>query len=113
MQENRTPMPPPGSSRSTRNPADAREDVGTHVAPSAPGGGSGRPSLLVAHLEARTAECQAAIAASFIRCETASTGELKELWDRDWPPGDVLDGIYLEHVHAELNRRGEGRHCAV
>ena len=50
---------------------------------------------------------------SRVLCSLSSTAELKAAWDSDWPPGDVLDGVWLEHVHEELNRRGEGKHCAV
>lgn len=56
---------------------------------------------------------EAAMAASEGRVREMDTDALKALWDGSWPLGDVVQGIYLEHVHAELNRRGEGRHCAV
>jgi hypothetical protein len=54
-----------------------------------------------------------AIAASAGMVREMTTDDLKSLWDGDWPPGDVVRGVYIEHVHAELNRRGEGRYCAI
>lgn len=46
----------------------------------------------------------------------ASTEQLKHEWDL-WAETDQeeLAGVefHYEQIHAELNRRGEGRHCAV
>lgn len=46
----------------------------------------------------------------------ASTEQLKREWDL-WADHDdeELDGVefHYEQIHAELNRRGEGRYCAV
>jgi cobyrinic acid a,c-diamide synthase len=46
----------------------------------------------------------------------ASTEELKAEWDK-WAddPGEEMDGhaFHYEQIHAELNRRGEGKYCAV
>jgi hypothetical protein len=42
-----------------------------------------------------------------------STGHLKLLWRReDWELDDTIDGILIDHVHEELNCRGEGDSCA-
>lgn len=44
----------------------------------------------------------------------ASTEELKAVWDAwDGDPATMFKPFDMEAVHAELNRRGEGRHCAV
>jgi hypothetical protein len=44
----------------------------------------------------------------------ASTDELKAAWDQwDGDPATMFDPFDMEEVHAELNRRGEGRYCAV
>jgi hypothetical protein len=46
----------------------------------------------------------------------ASTEQLKEEWllwsgtGEEWPDGAEF---HYESIHAELNRRGEGRFCAV
>jgi cobyrinic acid a,c-diamide synthase len=46
----------------------------------------------------------------------ASTEELKAEWDK-WAddPNEDMEGheFHYESIHAELNRRGEGNHCAV
>lgn len=46
----------------------------------------------------------------------ASTEQLKHEWDL-WAETDAeeLEGVefHYEQIHAELNRRGEGLHCAV
>jgi len=46
--------------------------------------------------------------------QEAPTEELKRLWDV-WSgdPAERLGDFDFEAVHWELNRRGEGRHCAV
>jgi hypothetical protein len=46
----------------------------------------------------------------------ATTAELKTEWDKwaDDPNEDMTGHIWhYEAIHAELNRRGEGAHCAV
>ena len=50
---------------------------------------------------------------SFISVSAIETDNLKAMWNADWPSNDVMNGIYLEHVHSELTRRGEGAYCAV
>jgi len=46
----------------------------------------------------------------------ATTEQLKREWDL-WADTyeEHLDGVefYWEQIHSELNRRGEGEHCAV
>ena len=42
-----------------------------------------------------------------------ATAELKAMWDATWPTNAILGGVYIEDIHAELNRRGEGIYCAV
>lgn len=39
--------------------------------------------------------------------------ELKNLWDKAEEPYFEVDGIDLETIHHELNRRGLGVYCAV
>lgn len=44
----------------------------------------------------------------------ATTEELKRVWDEwDGDPETMFYPFDMEQVHAELNRRGEGSHCAV
>ncbi|ADW17876.1 hypothetical protein Despr_1726 [Desulfobulbus propionicus DSM 2032] len=49
----------------------------------------------------------------------ASTEQLKHEWDlwmdTDEEETEKVSGVefHYEQIHAELNRRGEGRHCAV
>lgn len=48
----------------------------------------------------------------------ASSEQLKrewDLWSEHDGDDDALDGVefHFEEIHAELNRRGEGRYCAV
>jgi len=38
--------------------------------------------------------------------------ELRTLWDTA-DDGLQSDGYWIEDIHAELNRRGDGRYCAV
>jgi hypothetical protein len=44
--------------------------------------------------------------------ETMPTAEVKLLWDRYDGENDP-DGFWGEEIHSELNRRSEGRYCAV
>lgn len=46
------------------------------------------------------------------RIGTLSIDELKALWDR-YDGVNEPDGFWGEEIHRELNRRGEGRYCAV
>lgn len=73
----------------------------------------GRLLPWIAQRLAGKSDLQEAFERSEIICARKTTEQLKALWDRDWPPGDIIDGIYLEHVHAELNHRGHGDYCAV
>lgn len=45
-----------------------------------------------------------------LRC--MPTEELKRLWDL-YDGTNEPEGVYGEDIHFELNRRGEGQHCAV
>ncbi len=38
--------------------------------------------------------------------------QVRELWDR-CEDGLQCDGYWIERIHAELNRRGDGLYCAV
>jgi hypothetical protein len=46
------------------------------------------------------------------KVKTLSVDQLKSMWDC-WDGITPVDGIWGETIHAELNRRGEGKYCAV
>jgi hypothetical protein len=46
------------------------------------------------------------------KAKKLSVEQLKEMWDR-WDGITPVDGVWGETIHAELNKRGEGRYCAV